>query len=151
MEIIATNALISINATTIVQLVSFLVFLYVMDRIMFRPLLSTIEQRDDYINKVKEEILTGTDDLDQLIKELDQHRAQVIKEAGAVVQALETDGDHQASKQLEEARQQIVALRHETENQVRDQVRQARQSLAGEVDAITKTIMENVLHRRLPS
>jgi len=151
MEIIATTALISINETLIVQLVSFLIFLYVMNRIMFRPLLSTIEQRDDYIHGVKEEILTGKDDLDQLIRDLDKQRGEVVKEAEAVVHSIEAEGDRRASELIEEARQQITALRHETENQVKGQVQQARKALAGEVDAITVTIMEKVLHRRLPS
>lgn len=151
MEIIATTALISINETFIVQLVSFLIFLYVINRIMFRPLLSTIEQRDDYIDRVKEEILTGRDNLDQLVRELDQQRSQVIKEADTAVHSLESEGDHRASELVEEARQQITALRQETEKQVEDQVQQARQSLAGEVEAITVTIMEKVLHRRIPS
>lgn len=151
MEIIATNALISINETFIVQLVSFLIFLYVINRIMFRPLLSTIQQRDDYIEKVKEEILTGRDSLDQLIGDLNNQRTQVIKEAETVVHAIEADGDRRVSELIEEARQQITVARLETETQVMNQVQQARQALAGEVDAITVAIMEKVLHRRLPS
>jgi len=42
-------------------------------------------------------------------------------------------------------------LRHKTEKQVNDQVQQARQAIAGEVDAITVSIMEKVIHRRLTS
>lgn len=151
MEIIATNALISINATFIVQLVSFLIFLYLMNRIMFRPLLNIMEQRKDYIDEVKEDILKGTDNLNQLMRELDQERAQAVEEAHVMVNSLESDGEQRASELIEEARQQIVSLRQETESHVRDQVRQARRALAEEVGAITETIMENVLHRRLPS
>lgn len=149
MEIIATNALISINATFIVQLVSFLIFLYLMNRIMFRPLLNTISKRNDYIDEVNEEIRTGSDHLDELMAELDLERSQVIKEAGLEVNTLETEGDQHASMLIEDARQQIATLRQETEQQVNDQVQQARQALADEVDAITVTIMENILHRRL--
>ena len=122
-----------------------------MNRIMFRPLLSTIEQRDEYIDRVKEDILTGRDNLDQLIIDLDKQRGEVIKEAEAVVHSIEAEGDRRASELTEEARQQITALRHETENQVKGQVQQARKVLAGEVDAITVTLMEKVLHRRLSS
>ena len=149
MEIIATNALISINATFIVQMVSFLIFLYLMNRIMFRPLLNIMEQRNDYIDDVKKDIRTGTDNLNQLMNELDEERAKVVQEAGIVSQSIESDGEQQASKMVEEARQQIISLRQETEKQVDDQIRQARQALASEVDAIAETIMENVLHRRL--
>ena len=149
MEIIATNALISINETFIIQLISFLIFLFVMDRIMFRPLRSTMAQRDEYIDTVKDDIVAGKDSLDQLMRELDQQRAQVIKDADEMVHSLEAEGDDRASELIEEAREKIAALRQETEIQVKDQVQQARRAIAGEVDTITLTVMEKVLQRRL--
>ena len=151
MEIIATNALISINATFLVQLVSFLIFLYIINRIMFRPLLSTMERRDAYIDTVTDEIDAGKKSLDQLVKDLDAQRAQVIQEADAAALALEAEGDRQASELIEEARQQIAVLRNQTEERVADQVEQARQAIAGEVEAVTVAVMEKVLHRRLTS
>ena len=149
MEIIATNALISINETAIVQLVSFLIFLYVMNRIMFRPLLSTISQRKELISDYQNDIISGKEDLVRLGNDLDREQAKVIKEAHKVVLSLETEGDQRASGILEEVRKQISELRHETDTRVKDQLRRARMELAGEVEAITLTIMEKVLHRRL--
>jgi F-type H+-transporting ATPase subunit b len=149
MEIIATNALISINETFLVQLVSFLIFLFIMNKTMFRPLISTMEQRDAYIDTVKEEILTGQEKLDQLVKDLAAQRAEVIKEADAAASSLEAQGDQQASELIEKARQQIVALRKESEAQVAQQVQQVRRTLTEEVEAVTVAVMEKVLHRRL--
>lgn len=151
MEIIATNALISINETFIVQLVSFLIFLYVMNRIMFRPLLSTISQRKALISDFQKDIISGEEDLVRLGKDLDREQAKVIQEAQKVVLSLETQGDQRASDILEDVRQQISELRHETETRVKEQVGQARKELTGEVEAVTLTIMEKVLHRRLLS
>jgi len=151
MEIIATNALISINETFFVQLVSFLIFLYVMNRIMFRPLLSTMAQRKEYLSDFKEKILAGKEDLDRLSHDLDREQTKIVKEAHKVALSLETEGDRHASEIVAEVMQQISELRHETESQVKEQVRQVRRELAGEVDAITLTIIEKMLHRRLPS
>ncbi|MGD9307929.1 MAG: ATP synthase F0 subunit B [Desulfosarcina sp.] len=151
MEIIATNALISINETFLVQLVSFLIFLYIMNRIMFRPLLGTMHQRDEYLHGVRADIAAGRDNLDRLVKALDDQRAQVIQEADTVVRSLEAEGDQQASALIEEARQKIASLRQENEAQVNAQMKQARQAILGEVDAITLTVMENVLQRRMHS
>jgi F-type H+-transporting ATPase subunit b len=151
MEIIATNALISINETFFVQLGSFLIFLYVMNRIMFRPLISTISQRKEYIADFKEKILTGTEDLDRLSRDIDRERSNIVKEANKAVLSLEAEGGQRASEIVADVMQQIAQLRHETESRVKDQVQQVRQELTGEVDAITSTIIEKVLHRRLPS
>jgi F-type H+-transporting ATPase subunit b len=151
MEIIATNALISINETFFVQLGSFLIFLYVMNRIMFRPLISTISQRKEYIADFKEKILTGTEDLDRLSRDIDRERSNIVKEANKAVLSLEAEGGQRASEIVADVMQQISQLRHETDSRVKDQVQQVRQELTGEVDAITSTIIEKVLHRRLPS
>ena len=151
MEIIATNALISINETFFVQLGSFLIFLYVMNRIMFRPLISTISQRKEYIADFKEKILAGTEDLDRLSRDIDRERSNIVKEANKAVLSLEAEGDQRASEIVADVMQQISQLRHETDSRVKDQVQQVRQELTGEVDAITSTIIEKVLHRRLPS
>jgi F-type H+-transporting ATPase subunit b len=149
MEIIATNALISINETFLVQLISFLIFLYIMNRIMFRPLLGTMAQRDDYIDSVKADILSGSQKLDQLARDLDAQRAHVVNEADAMAHSLEAEGDRRASELIAQARQQITELRHETEARVDEQVTQARQAISGEVEAVTLAVMEKVLQRRL--
>ncbi len=151
MEIIATNALISINATFWVQLGSFLIFLYVMNRIMFRPLLNTISQRKEHIAEFKQKIQAGKEDLDRLSRDLESERATILREANKVLLSLEAEGEQQASEMVTDVTQQIAQLRNETERRVKDQVRQVRQELTGEVDALTMTIMEKVLQRRLPS
>jgi F-type H+-transporting ATPase subunit b len=115
MEIIATNALISINETFLVQLGSFLIFLYVMNRIMFRPLLGTIAQRKDHIAEFKEKIQTGKEDLDRLSRDLDRERSEIVKEANMVVMSLEAEGDQRASEIVADVLQQISQLRQETE------------------------------------
>lgn len=149
MEIIVTNALISINATLLVQLISFLIFLYVMNRIMFRPLLSTIQQRDEYIDRVKEEILDGKNKLDQLIRDMDRQRSRTIRAAEKAATVFDADAERRAAEILDETRQTVNTLRHETETQVNARVRQARQEITGEVDAIAVVIMEKMLQRRL--
>jgi F-type H+-transporting ATPase subunit b len=56
-----------------------LIFLYVINRIMFRPLIDTMAQRNDYIDEITDDILSGKGDLDQIVKDLDRQRVKVIK------------------------------------------------------------------------
>jgi F-type H+-transporting ATPase subunit b len=151
MEIIATNALITINETFVVQLVSFLIFLYVINRLMFRPLISTMEQRKTYLADVKTDIENAKLDLENLNIELENQRLEVHKEADAAVNLICDEGDKQAKQLFEAARAQITALRQETEAKVSQQVADARSQMAGELEAVTTAIMEKVLYRRLKS
>jgi len=45
MQIVSNVALISINETMVVQLISFLIFLFVINRVMFRPLRESMHER----------------------------------------------------------------------------------------------------------
>lgn len=151
MEIIATNALISINETFFVQLISFLVFLYILNRVMIRPLIGTMAERKEFLNDVKTDIEKAKSDLEGLNRELDRQREKVLKEAAAATSKLEREADGRSSELFEAARSQIAQLRQETESRVKQQVKEARAKLSDEVDAVTAAIMEKVLNRRLSS
>jgi F-type H+-transporting ATPase subunit b len=149
MEIISATALISINETFFVQLISFLVFLFILNRVMIRPLINTMEQRKGYLTDVTTDIDNAKSDLDRMNRELDKQRSLVLKEADSVVKKLDIEADHRANELLDESRKQILQLRHETERRIDKQITEARQQLAAEVDTLTEAIMEKVLHRRL--
>ena len=151
MEIISATALISINETFFIQLISFLVFMFVLNRVMIRPLISTMDQRKEHLVAIRTDIEAAKSDLENLDNELDKQRSQVLKEANASVQQLGDEADHRASEVIESARSQIAQLRKETQETINAQLKEARSQLAGEVDAVTIAIMEKVLHRRLQS
>ena len=55
MEFVTIEGLITINATIIAQLVHFFILLFVMNRLMFRPILKIIQDREVYSkNKIQE-------------------------------------------------------------------------------------------------
>lgn len=149
MEIISATALISINETFFVQLISFLVFVFLLNRIMIRPLSSTMNERKEYLDDIKTDIDKIRTDLDTLHRELDEERAAVMKEANAVIQTLDSEAEKRASELIGAAQAQIAQLRRDTEGKVKQQVKDVRAQLGGEVDALTTLIMEKVLHRRL--
>jgi F-type H+-transporting ATPase subunit b len=151
MEIISATALISINETFFIQLISFLVFLFILNRVMIRPLISTMDQRKEYLATIHEDIDKAKSDLVNLNNDLDLQRAQVLKEANTSVQQLDEEADHRASEHIESARLQIVQLRKETQEKINAELKETRRQLVGEVDAVTVVIMEKVLHRRLQS
>ena len=149
MEIISATALISINETFFIQLISFLVFVFLLNRIMIRPLSGTMSERKHYLETIQTDIDKAAAELDVLHRDLDEERTAVLKEAGDIVHALDEEAEKSASELIGSAQQRIVQLRNETEAQVAQQVKAVRDQLSGEVDTLTTMIMEKVLHRRL--
>ena len=59
MQIISNIALISINETVIIQVISFLIFLYIINRIMFRPLRNVMADRENHIKMLQQDIVAA--------------------------------------------------------------------------------------------
>jgi F-type H+-transporting ATPase subunit b len=151
MEIISNIALITINATLFHQLVAFLIFLFIINRIMFRPLRSVMAERDDVIEKIKLDTTNAGDTIERLCDELKERESKVRKEALKVQYELEEKGKQESAEILKSTLQEIELLKDKNEANVNAQIMEARKALQKESNALALNIMEKLLDRRLVS
>jgi F-type H+-transporting ATPase subunit b len=149
MEIISNIALISINETLIAQLVSFLIFLYIINRLMFKPLLSVVNERNEHIEKMYREIAGAEQELDNVKRMLSENEAAVKEEAFSIKAKLESAGDMKSTEIYREAKNQIEAMRESAKADVKAQLDEAKKSIQKESEILVYQIMEKVLERRL--
>ncbi len=149
MEIVRNVALISINETLIIQLVSFLIFLFLINRIMFRPLKETIGERDRHILDLNQGIQTSEQQIKDLNTALRDEERQAVDEAHRHKNNLEEDGDREAKEIMEVSRKEILALKNEKQRYIDAQISRARQTLQQESQTLAEQIMEKILDRRL--
>jgi F-type H+-transporting ATPase subunit b len=149
MEIISNIALISINETLIAQLVSFLIFLYIINRLMFKPLLSVVNERNEHIEKMYSEIAGAELELDNVKRMLSENEAAVKEEAFSIKAKLESAGDMKSTEIYREAKNQIEAMRDSARADVKAQLDEAKKSIQKESEILVYQIMEKVLERRL--
>ena len=151
MEIISNIALITINATLFHQLVAFLIFLFIINRIMFRPLRSVMAERDDVIEKIKLDTTNAGDTIERLCDELKERESKVRKEALKVQYELEEKGKQESAEILKSTLQEIELLKDKNEANVNAQIMEAKKDLQKESEALALNIMEKLLDRRLVS
>ncbi len=149
MEIISTNALISINGTLIAQLVSFLIFLFILNRIMFRPLQGIMDDRESFIEKIKLETVDTAKELGRLNLEMKALESDVREEAAEIRRELEESGSREAAEILESIRREIGSIREKTEIEIDAKISDAKKHLQKEAEALVVNIMEKLLDRRL--
>jgi F-type H+-transporting ATPase subunit b len=149
MEIISNTALISINETLLVQVISFLIFLFVINRLMFRPLRKTMDDRTQYVSELKREIDDAERDIVRYSKEIDKQKAAALAEANNVTAQLGEKGNQEALEIVDAAVTEISELQQNTITQINSQLLEARKRLQTEAEAISVQIMEKVLDRRL--
>ena len=111
MEIITNTALISINETLLVQVASFLIFLFVMNRLMFRPLRKTMDDRSRYVSDLEQDIDDAERDITRYSREIEKQRAAARAEAYGVTKELEEKGNQEAQKIVDTAVKEISVLK----------------------------------------
>jgi len=149
MEIISTNALISINGTLVAQLVSFLIFLFILNRIMVRPLQGVMGERESFIEKIKLDTDNKAKELERLSLEMKVLESDVRKEAFGISRELEEGGVQEASVILKSTRQEIGLIKEKMEAKINAQILDAKKHLQKESEALAVNVMEKLLDRRL--
>jgi F-type H+-transporting ATPase subunit b len=151
MEIVSTIALISINATLVVQLLSFLLFLLIINRVMFRPLRNTMRERESFIENLGREIETADGERDRIMTLLARQEREVRKEADAQRRKRRDEGAAEARRLVDGALARIARMHREAEADVARQMAEAGQSVALEAERLSVALMEKVLERRISS
>ncbi len=151
MEIISNIALITINATLFHQLIAFLIFLFIINRIMFRPLRNVMNERNGVIETIKSDTTNAGDTLDRLNHELKERESKVREEALKVQHELEEKGNLESAEILKSTLQEIESLKRKNEARIKAQILEARKHLQKEAESLALNIMEKLLDRRLAS
>ncbi len=149
MQLISNIALISINETLLFQLISFLIFLFIINRVMFRPLRETMHEREDYINKVNQDILDAKEALESVIEQTGMEEDVVRQAAFKVSETLEKSGNKEAGDIMRAARAEIAVLSDQSKKDVGIQLAKARKSIEKEAETLALSIMEKVLERKV--
>lgn len=148
MEIISSIALISINETLIVQVVGFLVFLFVINRIMFRPLRNVISDRDIHIERVKRDITQAQKEVASITSQIQEQDAATRQEALALKDDLETSGSQQAQEIFESAKKEIAADRKKAQQEIEARIAEERKAVKKESEDLALNIIEKIIGRR---
>jgi F-type H+-transporting ATPase subunit b len=148
-QIVSNIALISINATLVVQLISFLIFLFLINGILIQPLRRTMAERTGYLEKMKLDILEAEEEMSRQLKQLAAREKRVRKEALLATKEIENEGQRLASEIIKDVRKEMENLRSKTQQTVSEQLAAARQRLEQESESLALSIMEKLLNRRL--
>jgi F-type H+-transporting ATPase subunit b len=149
MHIISNIALITINETLLFQLISFLIFLFIINRIMFRPLQSVMDDRKKQMDKIQTDTVDAIKELENLTQKLKAQESEVRTEALELKREVEELGIRQAAEIFDASKKEIETLKEKAETEVKTRITEARKHLRKESQTLAVTVMEKLLDRRL--
>lgn len=148
MEIIENIALISINATMLVQLLSFLLFMVFFNRIMIRPLRQVMSERAHYVEDIRQQIVASDENLQEVADQIKRQENDVRQTALAIRKDVETDGQKSAMAVLGQTKQEIDSIREKAQLRVDAKIAEARRSMQAEADELSEQMAAVLLNRR---
>jgi F-type H+-transporting ATPase subunit b len=149
MEIVSNVALISINETLVVQLISFLIFLFIINRVMFRPLRRTMQEREQYVEGIRVDIQAAEKKLQQTMQDARDEDEAVRKAGLQMINEMEKQGSEEAGRIIAKVREEIVGMGDKARQEIDAQIADARKTIVAEADKLSLNVMETVLNRRL--
>jgi F-type H+-transporting ATPase subunit b len=148
MHIVSAIELISINSTLIVQLASFLIFLFIINKIMFKPLDRVRGSRNARMEELVAEITTAQQNVERILATLAEEELKAKEEAFQRQHVLEEDARQQVNQIFEAIKSEIEIRKVETDQKVKEQIQEARQHLARESQKLARVIIEKILERK---
>jgi len=141
MKIIETIALISINETLVVQLLSFLIFAYILHHIMVRPLTRVMEERTYFLERLEDDIDAAEETYEDLRHRIHSEEVAAREAAYKIRDDIEAAGEASAYKVIEDAKAQIRQMQHQARQEAEAQLAAARERIEAEAVDIAERMM----------
>lgn len=151
MEIIETTALITINETLWVQMIAFLLFLFVINRLMFRPVRRNILEREAHFDTLRENIAALEQKMAALCDQTEAEENQLKTAAHRIAEDLRAKGHEEARQLAGDAIGEIGTLRQEAEYHLLAVISAARLQVEAESNALARTIIAHIKAPEGPS
>lgn len=141
--------MISINATLIVQIIHFLILVFILNRLMIQPIMKLIADRNEYIEKTKKEITDLEDEAEQLKGEFEKFQSAARVEAFETRKELREQAMGQVDEYLRDSQEKVVSIRSLAESNAEEEIEKNRPLLKGEAQVLADEIIQRVIGRRI--
>ena len=135
--------------TLILQLLQLLLLVWILNRIMFRPLLRLINDRDQHIEKIKQDVGNIERETTDLVNKNMAMEKDARLDAGEERARLRNEANSQMESIFEDTRKEMDMIMSEAEKEIDDQVEKARDVLRREAAVLAEEIIEKVIGRRV--
>lgn len=141
--------MISINATLVVQIIQFLILVFILNRLMFQPILKKIEDRKAYIEKTKGEINDLEQEAERLKKKFISEQINARKDAFVLRDELRKQAFGQTEESLRDSQEKAASIRVTADGDAGKEIEKTQPLLPGEAATLAEEIIERVIGRRI--
>ncbi len=141
--------MVDIDFTMFIQLVLFLLLIWILNQVLYKPLLKVMDRRKDILDKAQEEVKTVQETIDRRVAEYEEKIRAAKMEAMGQKGDLAKEGATAAKVITDKAKGEISVLMGEFQAKLDKELASARDLLRNQSRAISLQIAEKVLGRSI--
>ncbi|MCF8062145.1 MAG: ATP synthase F0 subunit B [Deltaproteobacteria bacterium] len=143
--------MISVNATIFIQVIHFLLMVFILNRLMLRPVMRQIDGREEHIVQARKDAEDLAAEAERLARERADMERNARKGAAGERTALKEEASSAAEAIFEDTRKEVAAIRERADQEIQSQVEKAKAALDQEVAVLADEIAEKIAGRRVNS
>jgi F-type H+-transporting ATPase subunit b len=143
------GGLINLDKSLIIQAVNFVILLIVLHRLLYKPLMATMDERSNAIKRSLEEAQAARADAARQQEENAARLKAAYAEAAAIHEQARKEAAEEQRRLVEAARTESQRMMDAAKAQLDADIRRAREELRREVSEIAVSVAEKLVRRSL--
>ena len=139
--------MIELNSTVWIQMANFLLLIFILNFLLYKPVLKIIEKRNKKIEKSNEEVMSLNETVERNIAEYEEKIRQAKADAAAQRDEIKEEGTEQGKMITGKVRDEISKKIGDFKADMEKEVDEARGALRDQTRKIAGDISEKVLGR----
>ena len=140
--------MINVNATIVVQIISFLILVFILNKILLRPIMEIVEKRSVKIKDEQERLNNLEEETRSLMEKCVSIEKESRKKAIEQSALLRKEASDQAEEIFNKTKDEISGIREETDKEIQSKIEEASLSLKKMASDLAEELTEKVIGRR---
>jgi F-type H+-transporting ATPase subunit b len=141
--------MIELDWTLFVQIINFLVLVYLLNMVLFRPIRRVIQDRQARLTMFEEDISGLADNQQGILGEVEGQLTAARREGLGLREKLRQEGSQEESSLLEQVKKEVDAEWTRVEAKIKEDVAQAREALRAQAQDFATALSAKILGRKL--
>ncbi|MDB9823055.1 hypothetical protein OAC89_05065 [Deltaproteobacteria bacterium] len=140
--------MINVNATILLQIIHFLILLFILNRLMIQPIMKIINDREAYMADRDKQLVDFKEETEGLVEKCASIERNARRNAGEDSSQLKREAAKVAEKIFSDTREEVSVIRVEAAKEVDNKIKEAQQYLQSEAAILAEELIEKVIGRR---
>ena len=141
--------MIALDYTVLIQIVAFLVFWFLLTKLLFKPFLGLLEERERRTEGVKGEAVSLKEEGERLRKEYEYAVARARDEGHVMKEGIVQEARRTRERLLTQAREEAARMLEAVREEIQKELQRGRELAAREAEAIAQQMAEKILGRKI--